>query len=83
MRTLHSIKVRLGMEGGTIVDITPMDMTYHLRVHPHVYVDIPSLLSVAALEGDGTGDEVGTMIVVKAEWGWCTCSKVHAWVVVG
>ena len=77
LRALHGVEVRLCMKGGTIVNVAPLNVTYDMRVHPHVYMDVLSLLLMAAIESDGAGDEVGTMIVVKAKWEWSVSSRCH------
>ena len=63
------------MEGCTIVNIAPPDMAYYTRVNSHIYPDIPGLLLMAAIEGDGAVDEVWAMIVVEAEQGRSVSSR--------
>ena len=57
------------MKRGAIVSVAPPNMTYHMGIHPHVYVDVPGLLLATIVEGDKAGDEVGTMVVVKLSGG--------------
>ena len=67
---LHGIVVGLHMKRGAIVDIAPLDATYHPRVHPHVYADVPGLLLMASIESDGARDEVGAAVMIETERGW-------------
>ena len=75
MGMLHGVKVGLCVERGTIVDIAPSDMTYHARIHPHVYVDVLGLLLMASIESDGARDKVGAVVVVEIKRGQSISSR--------
>ena len=58
------------MKGHTIINVAPPDTAHYARVDSHIYLDIPGLLLMATIKGDGAMDEVGAAIVVEAEQGW-------------
>ena len=70
MGSFHGIVIGLGMEGCTVVHITPPDSAHYMRINSHIYADESGLLLAATIKGDGAMDEVGATIVVEAEWGW-------------
>ena len=63
------------MERCTVIHVTPPNATHYMRVDPHIYPDIPGLLLLATIEGDGAVDEVGAVIMVKAKQGWSISSR--------
>ena len=64
--TFKDLVVQLCMEGGAIVGIATLHPTYDVRVGAHIYPDKVGLLLSATIESDGAVNEVGAMVVVKA-----------------
>ena len=75
MGSFHGIVIRLGMEGRTIIHITPPNLAHHAWINSHVYADESGLLLAATIKGDGAMDEVGATIVVEAKWGRSISSR--------
>ena len=75
MGSFHGIVVGLSMEGHTIIHVTPPDATHYPRIDSHIYLDVPGLLLMAAIEDDGAVDEGGATIVVEAKRGWSISSR--------